>query len=322
MIFIFIYKITNIINGKVYIGKTEKTIQGRFNVHLKNAKNKINRYLYDAMNHYGYDKFIIEEIEACLDSTSLNEKEKYWIGAYNSTNKNFGYNMTEGGTGGAQLPEIAKLSGIKAALTRKKNGYKVSVETRHKISKAHKGKKISEEIKIQISKKLTGRKLPLNQIQGIKDRLAKFHPMRGKKQTEEAKLKMSIFKQGKTWEELSTPEIAKQRRQKAKERFSGINNPKWRVYKIDNYDKLIELVLKGFSIKQLCQEFNVSYYFLLIDFKKKFNMTINQYRLNKHIKVKDKKKREPLTQEIKDKISIATKIGMMKAKEKKIHAVL
>ena len=49
----YIYKITNSINGKLYIGQTRKTIEERFQVHIKNAQKHINRYLYDAMNKYG-----------------------------------------------------------------------------------------------------------------------------------------------------------------------------------------------------------------------------------------------------------------------------
>ena len=95
----YIYKITNIINGKLYIGQTRKTIEERFQAHLKNAKNHVNRYLYDAMNKYGYDNFILSLIEEC-DDNLLDEREIYWIAFYNTTDKNLGYNMTIGGGGG------------------------------------------------------------------------------------------------------------------------------------------------------------------------------------------------------------------------------
>lgn len=60
----FIYKITNLINGKVYVGFTEKTIQERWLAHTKKAKVKTNRYLYDAMNKYGYENFSITEVDS------------------------------------------------------------------------------------------------------------------------------------------------------------------------------------------------------------------------------------------------------------------
>lgn len=95
----YIYKITNIVNNKLYIGQTRKTIEERFQMHIKKAKQHTNRYLYDAMNKYGYDNFIPSEIEECDDSL-LDEREIYWIAYYNTTNKQYGYNMTIGGGGG------------------------------------------------------------------------------------------------------------------------------------------------------------------------------------------------------------------------------
>lgn len=118
----YIYKITNSVNQKVYIGQTKKTIEERFQAHIKKAKLHINRYLYDAMNKYGYDNFIIEEIEQCADS-QLDEREIYWIAFYKSNNKNYGYNMTEGGGGGN---------------TWSKNPHKE--DTSRKISEHNKGK--------------------------------------------------------------------------------------------------------------------------------------------------------------------------------------
>lgn len=98
----FIYKITNKINNKVYIGKTKNSIKSRFSKHLKNAKNKVNRHLYDSMNHYGYDNFEISLIEECQSLDELEEREKYWIKEFDSISPN-GYNMTIGGDGGDTL---------------------------------------------------------------------------------------------------------------------------------------------------------------------------------------------------------------------------
>lgn len=95
-----IYKITNLVNGKIYIGKTEKTIQERFEQHKIKASQHPNRYLYDAMNHYGYSNFKIEEVELVEDIDELDNREIYWIKFYNSINPEIGYNMTIGGDGG------------------------------------------------------------------------------------------------------------------------------------------------------------------------------------------------------------------------------
>ena len=95
----YIYKIINLSNQKLYIGQTKKTIEERFQNHLKLAKKHINRCLYNAMNKYGYNNFIIEQIEEVPDE-QLDDREKYWIAYYNTTNHDYGYNMTAGGGGG------------------------------------------------------------------------------------------------------------------------------------------------------------------------------------------------------------------------------
>ena len=94
----YIYKITNIENNHVYIGKTDRTIQERWKEHLKDANrtNFGNRPLYRAINKYGKDKFTIEQIEECT-SEKAGEREKYWIEYYGSFRN--GYNATTGGDG-------------------------------------------------------------------------------------------------------------------------------------------------------------------------------------------------------------------------------
>lgn len=94
----YIYKITNIINNKIYIGKTNKTIEERFKEHCKDFQRREyeKRPLYSAMNKYGIKNFKIEKLEECL-ADEASEREKYWIEYYNSF-KN-GYNATRGGDG-------------------------------------------------------------------------------------------------------------------------------------------------------------------------------------------------------------------------------
>lgn len=94
----YIYKITNDINDRVYIGKTTRTIDDRFEEHCKDRNRRTfeKRPLYDAMNKYGVEHFHIELIEECSPDDS-NEREQYWIRQYNSYRN--GYNATKGGDG-------------------------------------------------------------------------------------------------------------------------------------------------------------------------------------------------------------------------------
>lgn len=94
----YIYKITNIENQHIYIGKTDRTVEERWKEHLKDC-NRVdfgNRPLYRAINKYGKDKFLIEQIEEC-SFDEVDKREKYWIEYYGSF-KN-GYNATIGGDG-------------------------------------------------------------------------------------------------------------------------------------------------------------------------------------------------------------------------------
>lgn len=96
-----IYKITNKINNKIYIGKVyNKSIYDRFNRHCNDAKPLSKSYVDRAINKYGKENFIVEEIDTASSLQELNDKEIYWIKYYNSTNHNIGYNLTNGGDGG------------------------------------------------------------------------------------------------------------------------------------------------------------------------------------------------------------------------------
>ena len=94
----YIYKITNKINEKIYIGKTLQPIYMRFKEHCKDAFRDRNekRPLYAAMRKYGTESFEIELIEE-ISIDRLSEREMYWIEKYDSYHN--GYNATRGGDG-------------------------------------------------------------------------------------------------------------------------------------------------------------------------------------------------------------------------------
>lgn len=98
----YIYKITNNINGKCYIGKTERTINIRWSEHIRLSRLKLDLPLYRAFSKYGIDNFSIEEIEQCNNDV-IDEREIYWIDYFNSYRK--GYNCTAGGEGGIKTHE-------------------------------------------------------------------------------------------------------------------------------------------------------------------------------------------------------------------------
>ena len=93
----YIYKITNLINGKSYIGQTND-YKRRFREHREKNYGESDKLLYKAFDKYGIENFSFEVIE---DKTSnYNDREKYWIKYYHTyihDPEANGYNMTEGG---------------------------------------------------------------------------------------------------------------------------------------------------------------------------------------------------------------------------------
>jgi len=134
-----IYKVTNKIDGKSYIGQTTKTLEQRKREHKGNAKRGVGFYFYNAIRKYSWKNFKWKVIEKCDSKEELNEMEKYYIAKYGTycLDEIGGYNLTLGGKGNC--------------------GYVQSEEHKKKISDAHKGKKHTEESKKKISEAKTGK---------------------------------------------------------------------------------------------------------------------------------------------------------------------
>ena len=93
----FIYKITNLKNNKVYIGQTIRPIEQRFRRHISDAINdNLDTHFARAIRKYGPENFAIEQIDYANNDEELLQKEQYWIkyynayvNGYNETNANF-----------------------------------------------------------------------------------------------------------------------------------------------------------------------------------------------------------------------------------------
>lgn len=161
-----IYKYTNLINGKVYIGQTTQTLQKRDKKHMSQIKD--DTYFHRALKKYGRENFSLEIIEDNIPFSRLDEREKYYIKIYDSlaiTGK--GYNLTIGGKWGSsnlkltskQADEIIELlEKTKMRFIEIANCFNVSIYT---ISDINNGKSfINKEKKYPIRK--TIRKTVLN----------------------------------------------------------------------------------------------------------------------------------------------------------------
>ncbi len=110
----WIYKITNIQNGKVYIGQTIRPIEQRFKRHIIDALNgNLDTHFARAIRKYGKDNFQLSLICSCSSHEDMCEKERYWIKYYNSIEE--GYNETDalnkcgGNTYQSKTPEEMKI---------------------------------------------------------------------------------------------------------------------------------------------------------------------------------------------------------------------
>lgn len=276
----YIYKIVNTINGKIYVGQTTKSIEERWQQHKIKAKQHPNRYLYDAMNHYGVENFKIESIEECENSL-LNEREQYWIrylhSYYLDDNSN-GYNMTLGGDGGNtwEINPHKEQTGEK--ISKALLGHSVSQETREKLSKAKKG---IHEIEINKDQLLSW----VQQGKSIQEISSYYHAS-----------EWTIRSRCKEWFGCSYGQLRKQPVERKPRLLSeegrkslieanklriGKNNP---AYKDLPVDEFYNDIINGMSADDLSKKYNISKPTICKKCKEYFNKPLRELRKEKNVK--------------------------------------
>lgn len=181
-----IYRVTNKINGKIYIGQTRKPLTVRWSQHCSNAKKNRTKYsiLANAIRKYGKENFFVEEIDGANDLTELNYREQHHIYMNNSVSP-VGYNLV----GGGQSVQT------------------YSDETRKKMSDSAKAKHFSESHRLNIKKVVTGIGNPFygkkhsdeSKRKNREAHLGENSAWYGKTHSEETKRKMAITRT-KYWE--------------------------------------------------------------------------------------------------------------------------
>lgn len=193
----YIYKITNIINNKIYIGKTND-VERRWKEHLKIAKagekDKRYSYLHASINKYSKENFIKTILNVFDSENDAFQAEKSFIKQLNAMNRKIGMNLTEGGEGSSgyrhSKENLEKMSVSHIGQISWMLGKKASEETKEKQRIAHLGKTQSQEIREKISKGLTGKPKP----EGFAQNLREINT--GKKLTKESREKISIANRG------------------------------------------------------------------------------------------------------------------------------
>lgn len=144
-----IYKATNKLNGKCYIGQTRHSLEYRKRVHLTKAKQGIQTHFYSAIRKYGADSFEWEILCSANDKNRLNELETFYITKFDSIKH--GYNMVDGGDNNVMDIESVKTkhdivmqskdvrSRISATMRAYRKEHPFTEEHRKKLSEKAKG---------------------------------------------------------------------------------------------------------------------------------------------------------------------------------------
>ena len=237
----YIYKTTNLYNGKIYVGQHKAK---KFNPNYLGSGIRIT----NVVNKFGKNCFKCELLEECDSEDALNEKEQYWIAKLNSTNRDIGYNLMSGGykTRGMKHSKATrkKISESKKGCHPNRN-YVVSEETKKKISDTFKSKHQSswnkgipmrEESKEKLRKANLGKIYPEEVRAKHRGRPAwnKGIPM-----SEEAKKHLSEINKGKK-QNLSLEE-----REQKRLNFLGKNNPRYGKHLSEEERRHISESIKG-----------------------------------------------------------------------------
>lgn len=159
-----IYMVRNTVNNKIYFGQTTRTFKERYSYSIKNTRNQ---HLRNAIEKYGIDSFeIIEEFDIAYSKEELDGLEKLYIGVYNTTNSDFGYNKMDGGYNGKPNDEVRKmLSERQKGELNHNYGKETPQDVKHKISQTlkeryktqehhSKGRKLTDEHKAKVLQNL------------------------------------------------------------------------------------------------------------------------------------------------------------------------
>ena len=149
-----IYKATNLINGKCYVGKTIEKLNTRISKHFSSVKklenvNDDNNYFHNAIKLYGKDNFTWEVLKECNDYLMLNLMETFMIIVHKTHYTEGGYNLTWGGDGSFGFKHTEKTK-LKMSIARL--GKKQTEEQKNNTSKALIGHIVSEETKEKLRK--------------------------------------------------------------------------------------------------------------------------------------------------------------------------
>lgn len=152
-----VYKATNLVTGKIYIGQTTRSLELRKQAHFQAAYKGSNTHFHQSIRKYGPDNFSFEILQEVSTKKELNRLETYYIQKFDSIKQ--GYNMVDGGHNNIMFNGKVK---------KKHDAIMRSEEVRNKISNTLKAYRkehpFTEETRCKISEKLKGNQHGVNQV--------------------------------------------------------------------------------------------------------------------------------------------------------------
>lgn len=144
-----VYLVTNVLDGRFYIGQTRRTLSHRWAVHRSEARRRPVTYFHKAIQRHGAENFEVQIVATAGDQDSLNRLEAVWVAVTGA--RHYGYNLKDGGLQ-APMSETGR-----AALSARRRGSKASPETRARMSAARRGRPKSAAHRAAIAAALEGR---------------------------------------------------------------------------------------------------------------------------------------------------------------------
>ncbi len=203
-----VYKVTNRVNGKVYIGKTVRAIEARWKQHVHYARRGSKPPIAIAIRSYGPESFDVSPLVFTNSLQELNSLERKYIQEFKSYDREYGYNLTLGGDG-ASPGEFNPMFGkthtdeVKRKLRNLRIGTTQTEETKKKIGDAVRGENNgfygrhhSEETKSFLSAHCGIPNIGSRRSQETRDRMSEA--AKGKAKSKEHCLHISESKKGKS----------------------------------------------------------------------------------------------------------------------------
>lgn len=265
-----IYKITNKINGKIYIGWTSNNPKKRWYQHYQDAfqgDGSKKRHLHYSMVKHGYDKFKFEVIYQSSNYKHSQEMECHFIKSFNSFKRESGYNLSFGGESNLWTKERKEEWG-----KRHKGegnaffGKSHSEETKKRLSEQRRGIKFDPEVVERRASKLRGRRRNPMVVQSMVLSKIKQHPLFNQIEFISERLKKGIY-----GNEIGRELYSRGVKNKKGNQYSGahidryvdqlikynlispsiITDCRAQVYKEDNANLILSLFEQGYSKSEI-----------------------------------------------------------------------